>query len=239
MGLGYGAGAGGVIVLFLTFINVLVIFAIWGGWKYYRRGKGTTSRFADTMVKGLLVLLSVFPILVVISWCMIWVSDISTDRARFNIVKKQNVQLEIALPYGEIILPKGTWVNRDGDSEHDIELLPNDARIGLSRAYFPQPVKLGQYSAQAFELHRELLIEVAQDYQFEAKGTQWNCPKGWILQLAYTEKLPENYRYQQNYTWFKPSQWQAVGCFDAGEGGLLILALDGDGLRNVKDLKLE
>ncbi|AOA59615.1 hypothetical protein [Acinetobacter larvae] len=227
MGLGYGAGAGAFIVILLLLLDLTVFFALCGYW--YTRHK----HFSNVRKRTVLVLLalsSILPLLAVSTSLSMLYQNYRSDQAERKIQAQQIQQLSQDITFGEIVIPQGSWINRDGSVDFPLESLKDDPRLGLQSVRFKQAIKIAGIQSRAFAVHHDLVLELAEDVQLNIAGQQSYCPKGWLLQLARPTDLAGDVHYQSNFAWFQPSQWQIELCFDAGQNGVMVLARDQQGV---------
>ena len=223
MGLGYGAGAAGFLVICFAILVLLIVIAIWFSWNnWYKKQKNPQAKVNTALKIGLSSVLF-FPLFVVVTFGLIVISGLSSDYAERQYRKKIIIQLQEPLTFGEVLLPVGTWINRDFEVDYTVESM-TDIRQGLSSARFPHSFKLGQYDALAFQLHRNLLIELVHDEEVLIENEKQICPAGWLLELGGVGYPSTEQRYSLNFDWFTPSQWHPLNCFD-GEG-IIVLELE-------------
>lgn len=219
MGLGYGAGIAGFIVIGLAILMLVIGIAAWIGWKYWKSKHKDIHPALDIGVKTGIVSVLMIPMFIAFTIAMILISNFLSNKAQQRYEAQLYKQLHDPLTFGEIVLPKGTWINREFDIEHSLEEMI-DIRQGLSSARFPLNVKLNQFDVVAFELNGNLYIELAYDHAVSIAGEMQTCPKGWLIELSNGGTNLNQYRYRTNFDWFRPSQWQPISCFD---GSLIVL----------------
>ena len=222
MGLGYGAGAAGFLIICFAILVFFIVITIWLSWNnWYKKQNNPPYKRNTALIIGLSSVLC-FPLFVAVTFGLIVISGLSSDYAEWQHQKKIYIQLQEPLNFGEVVLPVSTWINRDFEIGYSVESM-TDIRQGLNAARFPHRFKLGQYEVLAFELHRNLLIELAHDQEVLIENEKQICPAGWLLELAGEGYPSTEQRYSLNFDWFTPSKWKPINCFD-GEG-IIVLEL--------------
>ncbi len=222
MGLGYGAGAAGAIIILLSILNFLLAVALWLGSIYWRRKRKAAYPKSDRLIKIILIILSILPITTTIALIEITIQNYFTNQQRQRETEERFQQLSTPLQYGELLMPSGTWVNREGPYS---ELSQSDISYGIKSARFPTAVPIAEILANAFSLHNSLIIELAHDYTLNNGDELRECPAGSVLQFDMPEGFSTSDVSQTNFDWFTPSQWKPASCFDQGLSGIIVLML--------------
>lgn len=136
------------------------------------------------------------------------------------------IQLEAPMEYGEITIPKGSWLNRGGDYHYRMADL-KDVRQGLMSIHFSEEVMIAGIPAIAINTN-PFAIELAKDYEYLKEGIYTTCDAGRVLRFNMSKKdravffneISGNIIYQDFYGWFTPSQWDmSIGnCHDVTNG---------------------
>lgn len=219
MGLGYGAGAAGFIVTCFAILILIMVIASWIGWQHCKSKHTDIHPTLDISVKASLFSVLMIPMFVAFTFVMIFISNFSSNRAQQRYEQQLYLQLDHPFTFGEIVLPKGTWINREFDKDHSLEQMV-DIRQGLRAARFSSKMKVAQFEATAFELNGNLYVELAHDHKVRIEGKIQTCPTGWLIELSDRGMNLNQYRYDLDFDWFKPSQWKPISCFD---GNLIVL----------------
>lgn len=235
MGLGYGAGAAGFIVLCFALFILIFVIAGWFAWKrcklkHSKLNHNTLNPWLDVSIKSGLLILLVIPIFVAVTFVMLLISNYIADRAEHAYYRQIYIQLDHPLAFGEIELPQGTWINRDFDSQHSLEDM-SDIRQGLSAVHFPHRIKIADFEVKAFQLNGNLYLELDRDHHVMIDGEMQKCPAKWLLELSNQGSNLNNERYRLSFDWFKPSEWKAVNCFD---GNVIVLTIDGSEIKSAE-----
>ncbi|WP_180088179.1 hypothetical protein [Acinetobacter sp. YH12219] len=224
MGLGYGVGAGGFLIICFAILVLFIVIAIWLSWNnWYKKQKNRPYKVNAVLKIGLSGVLF-FPLFVAVTLGLFVISDLSSDYAEWQHQKKIHIQLQEPLNFGEVVLPEGTWINRSFETDYTLEQM-TDIRQGLTSARFPQPIQIAGFDVIAFELHRHLLLELAHDQTVMMNNQKVICPAGWLLELGGSGYPSTAQRYSLNFDWFTPSRWQPINCFD-GEGIIVLKSKD-------------
>ncbi|WP_168377721.1 MULTISPECIES: hypothetical protein [Acinetobacter] len=224
MGLGYGAGAGGFLIICFAILVLFIVIAIWLSWNnWYKKQKNRPYKVNAALKIGLSGVLF-FPLFVAVTLGLFVISDLISDYAELQHQKKIHIQLQEPLNFGEVVLPEGTWINRSFETDYTLEQM-TDIRQGLTSARFPQPIQIAGFDVIAFELHRHLLLELAHDQTVMMNNQKVICPAGWLLELGGAGYPSTAQRYSLNFDWFTPSRWQPINCFD-GEGIIVLKSKD-------------
>ncbi|MGE8684216.1 MAG: hypothetical protein ACN6OV_06990 [Acinetobacter sp.] len=134
MGLGYGAGAIAFIIICFSVLLVILVIPAWLGWNAWQKKQQKLSKYhpkLDKTVKWGLSTLLFFPIFVLLSYAEIAFSNHQSDRAYQKYMAQIIIQLKEPLAYGEVVLPVGTWINRDFGVGYTVESM-SDIRQGLT-----------------------------------------------------------------------------------------------------------
>lgn len=220
MGLGYGAGAGGFLIICFAILVLFIVIAMWLSWNnWYKKQKNRPYKVNAVLKIGLSGVLF-FPLFVAVTLGLFVISDLSSDYAEWQHQKKIHIQLQEPLNFGEVVLPEGTWINRSFETNYSLEQM-TDIRQGLTSARFPELIQIAGFDVIAFELDRHLLLELAHDHTVVINNQKEICPAGWLLELGGSGYPSTEQRYSLNFDWFTPSRWQPINCFD-GEGIIVL-----------------
>lgn len=149
-----------------------------------------------------------------------------------NKEKRRDFTLQQDYRYGELIVPKGSLVNRYDPFDNGEDILPVSLR-GLRTVRFPHPVSVAGTRARALDAAQGV-IELAEDqtlgpvyimdgngdYIRDAAHIAKECKEG---QLASFNVPLIHYDIRKEFAKpspdgvdarFKPSQWQLIGCED-------------------------
>lgn len=224
-----GAAATGVGFIFVIFFALIGFILFIGFWRYRRhylyrlkKQSAITLFFLNIMM-----IMTISPmVMLLFSIVTIQIEGYFTEKSRLETDKNRFIQLSSALPFGEIIIPKHSWINTDGATNYPAKDF-TDIRQGLYRARFSEPIEIASLPAAAFEAtYRGILIELAESYTYEIGTKEETCAKGWIARLLYPEKTDREAFYQdQTGSWFTPSKWQIDRCFQT-TGGIAVIAIN-------------
>lgn len=224
--MGAAAVAGGFIIILLIALIGFIIFI--GLWSYRRRYLRSASRSKITLLflNSLMVLMIAPAAMLMLSSILIKIDNIFIEKSRIEATKMRYISLKSPLSFGEIIIPKGSWVNLDTPLELPITELA-DIRQGVATIRFSKTIDIAGYSVAAMEIvNDKLYLEMAKDMTYQVLGETKYCPQGWILKITPPDSNRMASRYEDQIgSWFTPSLWNADHCYQTA-AAIIVLAVN-------------
>ena len=187
----------------------------WWLWRLIHALRGKPRPALSWWQWVLAVFLSIYPIFSAVLMGGIYLQDWQQQKAYAQEDRLRHLTLKQDTPYGEIVLPKGSHVEREIPEPPDVEGQPPNLR-GLRHVRFVQPVQVNGAWVQAISTYPPLL-ELAQPHRFAAPNGHpaQDCKAGEIAQFKLTgDALAslQNLHFQPPEP-FEPSQWLFDTCF--------------------------
>ncbi|MGE0969650.1 hypothetical protein ACQFN5_06715 [Klebsiella sp. WOUb02] len=148
--LGYGAGATGLLALLLALLLAGILLT-WWSWRYAAARCGRPRPPLSWGGYLLVSALAVYPVACVLMLICIAIQNIKSQRAEEHWNRRSYLTLNEAKPFGEITLPKGSWVNRQEPRQPGTEDSPITMN-GVTAVRFPQPHGVAGVRIIAFEV---------------------------------------------------------------------------------------
>lgn len=148
--LGYGAGAAGLLALLLALLLTGILLT-WWGWRYASARCGRPRPPLSWGGYLLASALAVYPVACALMLIGMAIQDIKSQRAEERWNQRSYLTLDEAKPFGEITLPKGSWVNRQEPRLPGTEDSPI-TMDGVTAVRFPQPQSVAGVPIIAFEV---------------------------------------------------------------------------------------
>lgn len=232
--MGAAAVAGGfVIILFIALIGFILFIGLWVFRRWYLRRHHASKGIL--FIVNCAMVITISPAAMMISaFVSIKIDDYSTEKQRMEQMAIRYQQLKEPLSFGEMMIPRDSWINLDIPMQLPLEDL-EDIRQGISSMRFSETIYINEIPVAAIDIgSRGILLEMAKDTDYQISGETKRCPQGWVLRLLY----PEGYQIKMQYqdlsgSWFTPSLWEIDRCFQT-TGAVAVLAINQQGVYVLK-----
>lgn len=219
------AAAGFIVILLISLVGLMIFIGLW----FYRRRylkNSPNSKIVQLFLNSLMVIMIAPTMMLIFSSILIKIDNIALEKSRLEAIKKRYIQLETSLLFGEITIPKNSWVNLNTPIEFPIEELA-DIRQGITKVRFSKTVEIAGVPAAAIEIvNDKLYLEIAEDTHYQSFGKTQSCSQGWILKVEPTNSHIMKSRYEDlTGSWFTPSLWNADVCYQS-TAAIIVLALN-------------
>ncbi len=224
--MGAAVAAGGfIIILLIALIGLMIFIGLWFYRRRYLRNPAR-SKMSLLFLNSLMVIMIAPATMLIFGSILIKIDNIALEKSRLEAIKKRYIQLETPLLFGEITIPKDSWVNLETPIELPIEELI-DIRQGITKVRFSKTVEIAGIPAAAMEIvNDKLYLEIAEDVYYQSLGATQYCSQGWILRVEPTNSHIMKSRYEdQTGSWFTPSLWNADDCYQSS-AAIIVLALN-------------
>ncbi|MGG1979979.1 hypothetical protein ABFY53_01380 [Serratia nematodiphila] len=186
--LGYGAGVAGLLALLLALLLAGILLA-WWGWRYAAARCGRPRPPLSWGGYLLASALAIYPVAFALMLIDIAIQDLKSQRAEERWNRRSYLTLEAAKPFGEITLPKGSWVNRQEPRQPGTEDSPITMN-GVTAVRFPQPQSVAGVPIIAFEVLPPVM-ELADAHTFtRPTGQMAHCEAGWLVSFSLPPDKP-------------------------------------------------
>lgn len=223
--LGYGAGAAGLLALLLALLLAGILLA-WWGWRYAAARCGRPRPPLSWGGYLLASALAIYPVAFALMLIDIALQDLKSQRAEERWNRRSYLTLEAAKSFGEITLPKGSWVNRQEPRQPGTEDSPITMN-GVTAVRFPQPQSVAGVPIIAFEVLPPVM-ELAGAHTFtRPTGQTVHCEAGWLVSFSLPPDKPtpqwEEWQAGLPAAAFRPSGWIFRECFSGSPIAVLTL----------------
>lgn len=223
--LGYGAGVAGLLALLLALLLAGILIA-WWCWRYVAARCGRPRPPLSWGGYLLASALAVYPVACMLALIGTLIQDIKSQRAEDRWNQRSYLTLDEARPFGEIALPKGSWVNRQDPRLPGSENSPVTMN-GVTAVRFPQPQNVAGVPIVAFEVLPPVM-ELASAHTFtRPSGQTVRCEAGWLVTFFLPPDRPavqwEEWQAGLPAAAFRPSGWTFRECFSGSPIAVLTL----------------
>lgn len=228
-----GAGAAAAAAILIVMLAVLMAVGLGGWWLWWhwcaRQGRPRPPlSWTSRILAGVML---VYVLLCATLLAEIFISDALSERRELRWKARQYLTLSSPQPFGEIILPAGSLVNREEPRIPGTENSPiSFDRVTAVR--LPHPLSVAGVAWQAFRVD-PAVVELAEPATFrvlegEHAGQVQHCEAGWLVTFhtpSSSDDLPETVS-DETAPVFQPSRWRFRSCF---EGSPLVVVTLRDG----------
>lgn len=214
---GGGAAAAASLILMLAVLMAGVL-ASWWLWRHWCARQGRPRPPLSWTGRILAGAMLVYVVLCATLLAEVFIRDALSDRRELRWKARQYLTLSSPQPFGEIILPAGSLVNREEPRIPGTENSPiTFERVTAVR--LPRPLLVEGVAWQAFRVS-PAVVELAEPASFrvlegEDAGQMQHCEAGWLVTF-HTPDAPSETVSAETAPVFQPSRWRFRSCFDGG-----------------------
>lgn len=209
-----GAAVAGYGMMLLAMVIAGVLLA-WWLWRLVHARRGRPRPALSWWQWVLAMFLSIFPIFSAVLAGGIFLQNCQQQKTYAQQDRLRHLTLQQDTPFGEVVLPKGSHVERELPEPLDIEGQAPNLR-GLRHVRFAQPTSIHGVWVHAISTYPPLL-ELAQPHQFAALNGQpaQDCKAGEIAQFKLSGDAMASLQnlHLQPPESFEPSRWLFDTCF--------------------------